>query len=222
MLLVRFMPEATRHFIISPANLSGVRGQFLTRPNAVSELAIRLRTDGVPLSQLFTFISSLYFRGKMAYTSAFARGPAFIITGCGGLVPAETLVNLSKVRELYAVDFHPSDSRYRIPLVRDARKLLDSAGGTDVVLLGSIGTAKYIDPLMEVFGDRLLFPAEFVGRGDMSRGGLMLRAAESGVELEYTAVLNSVRHGKRPARLVPKAVDRQNNRVKQALASCQE
>jgi hypothetical protein len=216
------MGSATRHFIISPANLSGIRGQFLTRPNAASELAVRLRTDGVPLSQLFTFISSLYFRGKMAYTSAFAGGQAFVITGCGGLVSAETVVNLDEVRELYAVDFDPSDSRYRIPLVRDARKLLDSGGDIEVVLLGSIGTAKYTDPLIEVFGERLLFPVEFVGRGDMSRGGLMLRAAESGIELEYTTVLNSVRHGKRPAKLVPKAIDRKKNRVKQALASCQE
>ena len=70
-----------------------------------------------------------------------------------------------------------------------------------VVLLGSIATSKYVEPLLEVFGDRLLFPAEFVGRGDMSRGGLMLRSARAGAELTYVPVAGATRRGPRPARL---------------------
>src|SRR6266853_118967 len=43
-----------------------------------------------------------------------------------------------------------------------------------IVLLGSIASAKYVEPLLAVLGERLLFPPSFVGRGDMSRGGLLL------------------------------------------------
>ena len=71
------------------------------------------------------------------------------------------------------------------------------------VLLGSIATNKYVDPLTQVFGERLLFPKDFIGRGDMSRGGLMLRHAAAGQELEYIPVATAVRHGKRPPKLAP-------------------
>ena len=54
---------------------------------------------------------------------------------------------------------------------------------------------------MRVFGRQLLFPREFVGRGDMSRGGLMLRCVREGRELEYVALDGAARHGSRPPRL---------------------
>jgi hypothetical protein len=68
-------------------------------------------------------------------------------------------------------------------------------------LLGSIATGKYSDLLLDIFGDRLLFPTEFVGRGDMSRGGLLLRCVREERELAYQPVIGAVRHGKRPPRL---------------------
>jgi hypothetical protein len=64
-----------------------------------------------------------------------------------------------------------------------------------------VATAKYVDPLADALGDRLRFPAEFVGRGDMSRGGLLLRCVQAGRELRYVPVTGAVRHGPRPARL---------------------
>jgi len=70
-----------------------------------------------------------------------------------------------------------------------------------VVLLGSIATGKYSDILMEIFEDRLFFPIEFVGRGDMSRGGLLLRRVREGRELEYQPVRGAIRRGKRPPKL---------------------
>jgi hypothetical protein len=70
-----------------------------------------------------------------------------------------------------------------------------------VVLLGSVATDKYVGPLLDVFGDRLLFPATFAGRGDMSRGGLLLRCARTGVQLDCVAVRGAVRHGPKPPRL---------------------
>src|SRR5262249_32645808 len=69
------------------------------------------------------------------------------------------------------------------------------------VLLGSIASDKYVELLLEILGQRLLFPVDFVGRGDMSRGGLMLRAARSGTELPYGPVQGAVRRGPRPPRL---------------------
>jgi hypothetical protein len=73
------------------------------------------------------------------------------------------------------------------------------------VLLGSIASPKYVDVLLDVFGDRLHFPLDFVGRGDMSRGGLLLRQATAGVELEYGPVRGAVRRGTRPPKLPPLA-----------------
>src|SRR5438477_13153763 len=71
----------------------------------------------------------------------------------------------------------------------------------EIVLLGSIATPKYVEPLLGIFGERLLFPSEFVGRGDMSRGGLLLRCLREQVELKYVPVNGTVRNGTRPAKL---------------------
>jgi hypothetical protein len=60
-----------------------------------------------------------------------------------------------------------------------------------------------VDVLLDVVGERLLFPTEFVGRGDMSRGALLLRSAGEGRELAYETVagaLARLRPGIRGAR----------------------
>jgi hypothetical protein len=78
---------------------------------------------------------------------------------------------------------------FTAPLVRQACSLLDRHDtSARFVLLGSVASNKYVAPLLEVFGERLLFPARFVGLGDMSRGSLMLAAARDGQELEYLPV----------------------------------
>lgn len=170
-------------------------------------LAARLRQEGLPLGELFSFISGLYFRGKLAYAQAFAppldgESCAFVITAGGGLIPPETLITIEQLREISAVPIAVREARYREPLERDARKLLKRIGSAcEVVLLGSVATPKYVEPLLGVFGERLMFPAEFAGRGDMSRGGLMLRCARSGEELSYVPVATAMRHGPRPPKL---------------------
>jgi hypothetical protein len=157
----------------------------------------------VSLGELFSFISGLYFRGKLAYARAFSVPPAgmsgsFVITANSGLLPPETIVTLDRMREIAANDIDPGDARYRRPLDRDCQFLSKKLGSSyEVVLLGSVATPKYAEPLLQIFGERLLFPAEFVGRGDMSRGGLMLRCVEANEELVYTPVLNAVRRGGR-------------------------
>src|SRR5207249_11010874 len=77
---------------------------------------------------------------------------------------------------------------------RRSSDLNDAAGPEcEVVLLGSIASGKYVEPLLPIFGSRLVFPRDFVGRGDMSRGGLMLRSATAGQELEYIPDRKSTR-----------------------------
>jgi hypothetical protein len=64
-----------------------------------------------------------------------------------------------------------------------------------------VATGKYLDVLLDVVGERLLFPTDFVGRGDMSRGALLLRAARERTELAYEPALTAVRRGRRPAKV---------------------
>ncbi|HEX6910256.1 MAG TPA: hypothetical protein VF142_07670, partial [Longimicrobium sp.] len=191
---------------MSPAFSGGKRGQLVTRPDAQFELAQRLRSPGgAPLGEVFSFLSGLYFRGKMAYVQAFARPPAglpgaLVITPTRGLVPPESRITLDVLREFAELgEVALTNPRYRTPLDTHARALDEAAGpGTCYVLLGSIASDKYVNVLTRIFGERLLFPIDFVGRGDMSRGGLMLRAAAAGEELEYVPVAGAVRHGARP------------------------
>jgi hypothetical protein len=81
-----------RVFLLSPANAAGVRGRLILKESARFDLALRFRRDGLPLGELFSFISGLNFRGKLAYARAFAPAPpgmpgAFVITPSRGLVP---------------------------------------------------------------------------------------------------------------------------------------
>lgn len=200
---------ASRHrvFLLSPANASGLRAKMVVESSTRSQLATRLRGDGLPLGELFSFISGLYFRGKLAYARAFAAPPAgvpgvLVITASGGLVSPDKIINLEQLHEISAAQIDPSEPRYRVPLLRDARAIGERIGREcEVVLLGSIATPKYVEPLLEIFGKRLLFPSEFVGRGDMSRGGLMLRCERADVQLTYVPVMTAGRHGSRPPRL---------------------
>jgi hypothetical protein len=183
------------------------------------DLAMRLRNGrGVAIGEVFAFVSGLYFKGKLAYALEFARPPAgqgygdagltgsgaLVITPTAGLRGVETAITIDAIRGFAGVDIAANDPRYRKPLVSSARALAEEIGPEcDVVLLGSIASAKYVEILTEIFGDRLLFPIDFVGRGDMSRGGLLLRCVRSGEELPYVPVTGAVRHGPRPPRLPP-------------------
>jgi predicted kinase len=192
-------------FLLSPANLGGERARLVFRAGASFPLAEQLRSaGGAPLGELFSFVSGLYFRGKMAYAEAFGRPPKGL---AGGLVisPAEGLrflherVTVDRLRGWAEVDIDERNERFTAPLLAHAAAL-DSAHGahTRFVLLGSVATDKYVGPLSRVFGDRLLFPSDFVGRGDMSRGAILLRAAKAGRELAYAPVIGATRHGQRP------------------------
>jgi hypothetical protein len=175
------------------------------------ELAKKLRSKhGATLAELFTFLSGLYFRGKIAYANAFAGTSngvcgVFVITPTRGLVDARSTITISDLREFAEVDIDQMNPRYRKPLEKSVRQLAKSLSPEcDVVLLGSIATGKYVDIFLRHFKERLRFPADFVGRGDMSRGGLMLRRAADRTELKYISVAGAVRKGKRPPKLAPR------------------
>jgi len=188
-----------RIFILSPANAAGARAQRLLSEECQTELAVRLRAEGVRLGELFSFMSALYFRGKLAYAERFAAPPAncpgvLVITPSRGLRQPSEVVTVRDLEEMAVGRVDLEDERYRGPLRRDARGVAEKLGSaTEVVLLGSIATPKYVEPLAEVFKERLVFPAEFVGRGDMSRGGMLLKCVRDAVELEYVAVTESSR-----------------------------
>ena len=206
---------ANRIFLLSPANCGGTRASQVMSPNAKFALAVTLRSSsGAPLGDLFSFMSGLYFRGKLTYARRFARSAEpdhpiigagiHVITANAGLRSPDTRVTLAAVRAFGKADIDADNANYRRPLEASARVLLAEIGpDCDVVLLGSIASPKYVEILTGIFGSRLQFPIAFVGRGDMSRGGLLLRHASDGVELDYVPVLGASLHGARPPRLVP-------------------
>jgi hypothetical protein len=205
----------SRIFLLSPANCSGRRAEQILSPNAHFALAVDLRSRrGAMLGDVFMFVSGLYFRGKLTYALRYAVPPDLgnPIIGCGvhiitpnaGLRGPDTFVTHQAVRAFADSDVHPANAGYRRPLERSARALAREIGpDCDVVLLGSIASPKYVDVLLGIFGQRLRFPVDFVGRGDMSRGGLLLRRAREGCELDYAPVAGAVLHGARPPKLPP-------------------
>lgn len=202
----------TKLFLISPANLSGTRAKQLASPRASFATALRFQSpEGVAIGDAFEFMSSLYFRGKLAYARRFAvpspligGDGIFVITSGFGLVPQNWPLTIERMKRMQKIDIDVVTRNYTKPLKEHAqllaRALEDDA---QVVLLGSVATGKYVDILRPILGDKLRFPAHFAGLGDMARGGLMLRAAREGRELPYTT-LDAPRHrvggtGKMPA-----------------------
>jgi hypothetical protein len=198
-----------RIFLLSPARVDGERAEMMLSPRATFPLARRLREPGgAPLGEVMSFLSGLYFRGKLAYAEAFARPASgvLVITQDAGLQPPSRALTAAAMRGAARVDIDAANPRYRKPLEASAAALARLLRPTDeVVLLGSIASSKYVDVLTAIFDGRLLFPLEFVGRGDMSRGGLLLRCARAGVELTYVPVLGATRTGVRPPKLPPLA-----------------
>lgn len=194
-------PAATpaRVFLLSPADLSGERARLVLSARAAFPLAVRVRTGGAPLGEVMSFMSALYFRGKLTYAQAFARPPAgipgaLVITPNAGLVPADTVVTCQELRRFARGDVRPDRPGYRRPLAAALTALATRLAPADeVILLGSVATGKYADVLVPALGARLRFPRAFAGIGDMSRGALLLRAARSGVELEYAPLTGVVR-----------------------------
>jgi len=199
--------HSERIFLLSPAKAGGKRHAMLLRPGAQFALAMKLREGRATIGEVYSFMSALYFRGKMAYSAAFGAvtpnkpGAAVIVPG-RGLLPPETVIDIEQLMQIGEVEVADDNEHFRWPLFEAAERLDRETGGQcEFVLLGSVASRKYTAPLLAAFGERLLFPLSFIGRGDMSRGGLMLRHANSGEELAYGTVQGTVLRGTRPPRL---------------------
>ena len=200
-------PTPPRVYLLSPANTGGERGRMLLREQATFDLAVRLRQTGATIGEIYSFISGLYFRGKLTYAEAFPAPPqtvpgTLVISPGAGLLPASFTIQIQHLIAMAAVDVDAANPGFRDPLIRDAQSVRNlTPPDTQFILLSSVATKKYVEPLLEIFGHNLVFPAEFAGRGDMSRGGLLLRAARSGTELAYAPVATAARRGPRPPKL---------------------
>src|SRR3954468_1818854 len=97
--------RSQRIFLLSPAYAGGQRARMVMRERAQFDLARRLRSpEGASIADVFTFLSGLYFRGKIAYANSFARTTngapgVLVITPTRGLVDARTLINVDDLRE---------------------------------------------------------------------------------------------------------------------------
>src|SRR5689334_17079711 len=142
-----------RVFLLSPAHCGGRRAKQLLSPKARFALAGELNSPrGARLGELFSFVSGLYFRGKLTYARRFARPPdpdrlddsiaaggVHIITSNAGLRTPDTFVTREALLAFAGGDVDPDNAGYRVPLVRSARALAREIGPEcDVVLLGSI------------------------------------------------------------------------------------
>jgi hypothetical protein len=179
-----------RIFFLSPAHSGGKRAAMLVSSMGAFELARQVQIGAASIGDVFAFCSGLYFRGKLAYAPHFAKPPegipgVQIITPSRGVVAADTLIGASDLCEFAKVPVDTKEPRLTGPLKNSVRSItgIDSS---EVVLLGSIATGKYADTLLPILGERLLFPTEFAGRGDMSRGALLLRRLAENKELAYT------------------------------------
>lgn len=113
--------SAQRIFLLSPANASGIRGKKLLSGRTQFDLAQRLCARGASLGEIFSFMSALYFRGKLAYAERFANPPSgvpgiFVITSSRGLLTLEAIVTLEELRSLSSARIDHNNPNYRVPL----------------------------------------------------------------------------------------------------------
>ena len=188
---VNRQPSTPTVFLLSPASLNGLKAKQLASPRAKFDVAQMYRSpEGVPIALAFAFMSSLYFRGKITYALHFST-PDYIriITPGFGLVRPDWRLTPERMQVMQKIDVDVASRKYRKALERDAVALVESIPeDAPIVLLGSVATGKYVDILQPIFGERLMFPGIFAGLGDMSRGGLLLRAARANRELDYTSL----------------------------------
>ena len=120
---------------------------MLLNPGANFELAAKLRAGAATLGEVYSFISGLYFRGKVAYSDAFGSAPqdlppAVVIVQGLGLLPLQTLMTAEKLTAAGAVSIERDHIAYRTALLRDAKAVKSASGAScQFVLLGM--TAQY-------------------------------------------------------------------------------
>jgi hypothetical protein len=193
--------QRQRFFILSPATAHGPRAQLLRNPSSGSAFARRVREEGAPLGEVFSFLSGLYFRGKLEYARAFVRSArdvegVHVITMTDGLRSPDARVSTQEL-ERFALCPEGATASSEA-LERTAQALAQQANAdAEIVLLGSVSTGKYTDILAPIFGERLCFPREILHIGQLARGALFLRRARERRELDYMPVAEIIRAGRR-------------------------
>ena len=135
--ITREAASRPRVFLLSPANCGGLRARLMLSPSATFELARQLQsTSGAPLGEVFSFVSGLYFRGKLAYARRFAQPPdpsepvagggVLVITPNAGLRSADTSVTVESFRAFASVDINLRNPAYRKPLEQASSALLSA------------------------------------------------------------------------------------------------
>src|SRR3989442_15439731 len=95
----------------SPPSCAGERAQLLFSPRASFDLALRLRTPGgAPLGEVMSFVSGLYFRGKLTYPARF--GVPLVIPPHAGLRPPDEPVPPARPRAAPRGDIPRDNPRY--------------------------------------------------------------------------------------------------------------
>jgi hypothetical protein len=180
-------------FLLSPAHAGGVKAKLLVSEKSRFETALRFRSrEGLSIAEAYSFMSALYFRGKVAYSLRFGSDYYVIVPGFG-LVPLDWKMTPARFDRLKEVEVDPRCAEYTRSLQKTASRVAASIpADCRVVLLGSIATDKYVNVLAPIFKRHLHYPKLFSGRGDMSRGALMLQASRTGQELEYAPVLSKL------------------------------
>lgn len=197
-----------RIFLLSPATAHGARAKTLLAPEPRSPVATQLASaDGMPLGQIFTYLSGLYFNGKLTYARHYSTPPPslgrtgiYIITMTDGILTPEHRIGLDDLQRYAAAEKQTEDGRRA--LETSARALAETIGPRcDVVFMGSVASDKYTAIIEPVFGRRLLFPPELVGRGQLGRGALLFRCVRENRELDYVPLADLVDRGRSaPAR----------------------
>src|SRR5512134_3643296 len=124
-------------FLLSPANCGGIRARRVVSDAAQFPLAEQLRTPGgASLGEVFSFVSGLYFRGKLAYARRFRRPPdptdrvvaggILVITPNAGLRAADVAVTRDSIQRFACEPIDLGNDRYRRPLEQGARALGNS------------------------------------------------------------------------------------------------
>ena len=191
-----------RIFLLSPASTDGLRAQQLTSPRAGFGAAERYRSpEGVTIEEAFTFMSSLYFRGKIGYARHFAAPPPELALGsrttaswsslpASGWCRRACRITPEEMKKLRRTPVDLKSRAYCAPMKKHVEQLRDLApdglGGAP----GQRRDRQVRGPAAAGPRDRLLFPRDFAGAGDMKRGGMMLRAVREDREL-------SLRHPRR-------------------------
>jgi len=100
----------------------------LLRDQAALALAVRLCNEGVALGEAFSFMSGLYFRGKLSYAERFVQAAngmpkTLVITAGRSLMAPQTIIRAIDLAHFASVPIGHQVAAYFDPLSLDALEL---------------------------------------------------------------------------------------------------